>query len=97
MFPLLRSNLFTFPFDLEWPRAVENALDVCRAAPVFLQDPDVHVHDKRVPDTPKIPSTPAARPQPRTQALGERKRHFLHVYLTVEHLVRVLDALVLDR
>ena len=58
---------------------MENVPDACRAAPAFPQDPDVHVRDKRVPDTPKIPSTPAARTQPRTQALGERKRNFLHV------------------
>ena len=76
---------------------MENALDVCRAAPAFPQDPDVHVRDKRVPDTPKMPSTPTARPRPRTQALGELKRDFLHVYVGVEHLVRVLDALDLGR
>ena len=68
---------------------MENALDAGRATSTFPQDPDVSVHDKRVPDTPKNPSTPTARPQPRTQALGERKRDFLHVDISVEHLVRV--------
>ena len=67
------------------------------AAATSPHDPDVQICDTRVPDNPKTPSTPAARPQPCTQALGEHTRHFLHVDTTVEHLVRVLYALVLER
>ena len=76
---------------------MENALDADRAASTSPHDPDVQIRDKHVPDNPKPPSTPAAHPRPRTQALGEHTRHFLHVDAAVEHLVRVLDALVLDR
>ena len=83
--------------DLGWPEAAENALDAGSVAATSTHDPDVHVRDKRVPDTSKTSSTPTARPRPRTQALGELKRDFLHVYVGVEHLVRVLDALVLER
>ena len=72
-------------------------LDVCRVAATSTHDPDVHVRDERVPDTSKTSPTPAARPRPRTQALGELKRDFLHVYVGVEHLVRVLGALDLGR
>ena len=68
-----------------------------RSAATSPHDPDVQICDKRVPDTSTTPSTPTARPQPRTQALGERKHDFLHVYVGVEHLVRVLDALDLGR
>ena len=76
---------------------MENALDADGAASTFPHDPDVQICDTRVPDNPKTPSTSAAHPRPRTQALGEHIRHFLHVDTTVKHLVRVLDALVLDR
>ena len=76
---------------------MENTLDAGSAASTFPHDPDVQICDTRVPDNPKPPSTPAAHPRPRTQALGEHTRHFLHVDATVEHLVRVLDALVLER
>ena len=76
---------------------MENALDAVRAASTFPHNPDVKIRDKHVPDNPKPPSTPAAHPRPHTQALGEHTHHFLHVNTTVEHLVRVLDDLVLDR
>ena len=87
----------TIWFDLGWPRAVENALDAGSAASTFPHDPDIKIRDKHVPDNHKTPSTPAAHPRPRTQALGERKPRVLHVYFGVEHLVRVLDESVLDR
>ena len=76
---------------------MENVPDACRAAPAFPQDPDVQIYDKRVPDNPTTPSTPAAHPRPRTQVLGERKPRVLHVYFGVEHLVRVQEGSVLDR
>ena len=75
---------------------MENVLDAGSAASAFPRDPAVQVHDKRVPDTSKTPSTPTARPRPRTKALGEQKPHLLHVFAGVEHLVRVKEESILD-
>ena len=54
-------------------------LDVHRVAAESTRDPDVHVHDTRVPSIPKTSPTSTTRPRARTQALGEQTHDFLDV------------------
>ena len=54
-------------------------LDVHRVAAESTRDPDVHVHDTRVPSLPKTSPTSTTRPRARTQALGEQTRDLLDV------------------